>query len=60
MVTRLEDDFDYIVAGAGTAVYCSPQQLMSVHASPQDDIYSYGVLLFSLLTARKPPMAVAR
>jgi tetratricopeptide (TPR) repeat protein/tRNA A-37 threonylcarbamoyl transferase component Bud32/TolB-like protein len=39
---------------AGTPAYMAPEQLAGRPASPLTDIYSLGVTLFELLTARRP------
>lgn len=39
---------------AGTPGYMSPEQLADVEATPRSDLFSLGVLLFELLTARLP------
>jgi tetratricopeptide (TPR) repeat protein len=38
----------------GTPGYSSPEQLSGAPASPGDDIYALGVLLFEVLTGRRP------
>jgi eukaryotic-like serine/threonine-protein kinase len=38
----------------GTPGYSSPEQLAGAPASPGDDIYALGVLLFEVLTGRRP------
>ena len=39
---------------SGTPAYMAPEQLMGRAATPQSDIYSLGVLLFELLTGKRP------
>jgi len=39
---------------AGTPAYMSPEQLTTQTADVQNDVYAAGVLLFELLTARRP------
>ncbi len=38
----------------GSPAYISPEQIMAEPVKPQTDIYSLGVMLYELLTARKP------
>ena len=44
-------------AGAvvGTLAYLSPEQARGEEAHPQSDVYALGLILFELLTGRRPP-----
>lgn len=41
-------------SSSGTPVYMSPQQMMGEKASPLDDIYALGALIYELLTGKPP------
>lgn len=39
---------------AGSPAYMAPEQILGMRVTPQTDIYAIGVLLFEMLTARRP------
>jgi WD40 repeat protein/tRNA A-37 threonylcarbamoyl transferase component Bud32 len=46
--------------GFGTPAYVSPEQVLQQPVTPQSDIYSLGIMLYELLTARTPFIATAQ
>ncbi|MGC1374880.1 MAG: SUMF1/EgtB/PvdO family nonheme iron enzyme [Anaerolineales bacterium] len=42
------------IAGAGTPAYMAPEQIRGEQVIPATDIYAVGVLLFELLTGKRP------
>jgi serine/threonine protein kinase len=54
-IARIESS-DMTQAGAvmGTPAYMSPEQFLGVPVDPRTDIYSAGVLLYQLLSGRRP------
>src|SRR5262249_27410573 len=54
MTTRTSLDVQMHPDSAGTPAYMSPQQLAGQAADAQSDVYGVGVLLFELLTGRRP------
>lgn len=52
-------DVGQTVAGGGSRIAASPQQIAGAAAAPADDIYALGVLMTELITGRPPDNASA-
>lgn len=53
-IVRMSDEVIAKTLSLGTPVYMAPEQLMQQNALPQADVYSVGIILYEMLTGKKP------
>ncbi len=53
-IARHADSTTTTMAGAGTAAYMAPEQIMEQPLTPATDVYSLGVMLFEMVTGQRP------
>ncbi len=51
---RMEDKLETFTKGVGTPIYMAPEILLSKRYNKEADIYSYGVLLWVIITQKEP------
>ncbi len=53
-IARHADSTTTSMAGAGTAAYMAPEQIKEEPVSPRTDIYAMAIMIFEMLTGRRP------